>query len=93
VDAALVGVDEAIVSTGDVDAALASVDVVATCANTGLTMANQITSARTTALIPIHMMLAIFITVIILINLFIALELRHSHQAARPVWSEDRFQH
>ena len=43
VDDASVGVDEAIIYAGDVDAAADVVDVAATCASTGLTMANPIT--------------------------------------------------
>jgi hypothetical protein len=45
-------VDVATVSTVDVDAVLELVDVAATCARTGLTMANPTTSAMTIALAP-----------------------------------------
>jgi hypothetical protein len=71
VDDASVGVDEAIVSTGDVDAAVESVDVVATWARTGLTMTNPIMSVRRTAKTPRNPMMLVFINLIKRIRLVI----------------------
>jgi hypothetical protein len=56
------GVDEAIVSTGDVDAEVDSVDEVATWARTGRTIANPITSVTRTAAAPTNVMMFVFIS-------------------------------
>ena len=53
------GVDVAVVSTADVDVP-ESVDVAATCARTGLTMANPITSATMRAVAPTNVMMLVF---------------------------------
>ena len=63
VDDAPAGVEEAIVSTGDVvEAAAESVDVAATCAKAGLTMASPAASAKKIALAPTNVMMLAFIS-------------------------------
>jgi hypothetical protein len=61
-------VDEAIVSTGDVDAEVDSVEVAATCARAGLTMTNPITSVTRTAKIPRNEMTLVFIALVLTNN-------------------------
>jgi hypothetical protein len=61
VDDASVGVEEAITSLGGVVVGADSVDVAATCARTGLTMANPIASTTTRALTPANVMMFVFI--------------------------------
>jgi hypothetical protein len=63
-DDASVGVDGAIASIGDVDVAVEPVEVAATCARTGLTMVNPITSATTSALVPANTMMLVFISIV-----------------------------
>src|SRR5215831_6025671 len=65
VEDASVGVEAAIVSTGDVDAAVESVEVAATCARTGLTMANPIASTTRSALAPAKVMVLVLIIILI----------------------------
>src|SRR5262245_42924487 len=61
VDEASVGIYEATTLTGGVEVGEDSVDVAATWARTGLTMANPTTSAMTSALAPANVTMFVFI--------------------------------
>ena len=60
-DDASVGVDDGTALTSVVESLVESVDVVATCARTGLTMANPIASATMIALAPTNVTTLVFI--------------------------------